>query len=513
MKRGVAFIGIAVVAMIVLGALVPTGFMPDEDQGYLFVNLQLPDAASLQRSDEVMRKVESIMDRYGEIEYYTTATGFSLLSGSMTSNSGFVAVSLKEWSERDRTANAVIRDLNAVFSSKIREAQVFAFGPPPIPGLGNGSGFTVMVQDRGGNTPEYLAMQTSGFIRELIQRPEIGSAFTTFRAEVPQRFLDIDRDKVLQAGVPLNSIYTTIGAFLGGTYVNDFNRFGRLYRTYIQAEPEFRQDQEKMNLFFVKNRDGKRAPLSSFVEVKEVTGPDYINRFNLFRAIEVKGVPEKGYTSAQAMKAVEETAAKVLPSDMGFEWTDMSYQEKKASGTGAVIFVFSLIFVFLILAAQYESWSLPFSILLGTPFAILGAFLALFVARIFSESYLSNVFAQISLVMLIAMAAKNAILIVEFAKLEFDKGLSLFDAAIRSAELRFRPILMTAFSFILGILPLIFASGSGAEARKVMGMSLLGGMILATILGVFFYPMLFVLIGRIAGYEKNRAALKTGEEQ
>jgi len=508
MKRGVVLIGIAVVAMIVLGGVLPSGFMPDEDQGYLFINLQLPDAASLQRSDAVMNRVEKILDRYEEFEYYTAATGFSLLSGSMTPNSGFVAVSLREWSERDRTATDMITVLNADFSKEVREGQVFAFGPPPIPGLGSGSGFTVMVQDRGGNTPEYLAEQTTGFIRELMQRPEVGSAFTTFRAGVPQRYLDIDRDKVLQSGVALNSIYTTIGAFLGGTYVNDFNRFGRLYRTYIQAEPEFRQDPDKMNLFFVRNVRGERAPLSAFVNVNEISGPDYINRFNLFRAIEVKGAPAQGYSSAQAMAAIEETAARTLPSDMGFEWTDMSYQEKKASGTGAIVFVFSLVFVFLILAAQYESWSLPWSILLGTPFAVLGAFLALFVARLFSESYLSNVFAQISLVMLIAMAAKNAILIVEFAKLEFDGGLSLFDAAIKSAELRFRPILMTAFSFILGILPLIFAAGSGAEARKVMGMALLGGMTLATILGVFFYPMLFVLIGRIAGYEKGRDAVK-----
>jgi HAE1 family hydrophobic/amphiphilic exporter-1 len=508
MKRGVVFIGIAVAAMIVLGGVLPSGFMPDEDQGYLFINLQLPDAASLQRSDAVMNRVEKILDRYEEFEYYTAATGFSLLSGSMTPNSGFVAVSLREWSERDRTATDMIRVLNADFSKEVREGQVFAFGPPPIPGLGSGSGFTVMVQDRGGNTPEYLAEQTTGFIRELMQRPEVGSAFTTFRAGVPQRYLDIDRDKVLQSGVALNSIYTTIGAFLGGTYVNDFNRFGRLYRTYIQAEPEFRQDPDKMNLFFVRNAQGDSAPLSAFVNVNEISGPDYINRFNLFRAIEVKGAPAQGYSSAQAMAAIEETAALTLPSDMGFEWTDMSYQEKKASGTGAIVFVFSLVFVFLILAAQYESWSLPWSILLGTPFAVLGAFLALFVARLFSESYLSNVFAQISLVMLIAMAAKNAILIVEFAKLEFDGGLSLFDAAIKSAELRFRPILMTAFSFILGILPLIFAAGSGAEARKVMGMALLGGMTLATILGVFFYPMLFVLIGRIAGYEKGRDAVK-----
>jgi HAE1 family hydrophobic/amphiphilic exporter-1 len=386
----------------------------------------------------------------------------------------------------------------------INEAQVFAFGPPAIPGLGSGSGFTLMIQDKGGNTPDYLAKQTVNFVQAAMKRPEIGSIFTTFRATVPQRYMEIDKDKVLKAGISLNDIYTTVGAFLGGSYVNDFNRFGRLYRAYIQAEPKYRQNENQINLFFVKNREGKSVPLAAFVDIKEIVGPDYTNRFNLYRAIELSGGPGPGYTSAQALDALEEMAENILPSDMGYEWSNMSYQEKKASGTGAIVFVFSLLFVFLILCAQYESWSLPFSILLGTPFAVFGAFMALFISRQFSQSYELNVFAQIALVMLIAMAAKNAILIVEFAKLEFDKGLSLFDAAVKAAELRFRPILMTAFSFILGVLPLVVASGAGAEARVVMGMALLGGMTVATLLGVFFYPMLFVFIGKIAKYEQKR---------
>jgi HAE1 family hydrophobic/amphiphilic exporter-1 len=295
-----------------------------------------------------------------------------------------------------------------------------------------------------------------------------------------------------------------VGAFLGGSYVNDFNRFGRLYRAYIQAEPEYRQNEKQINLFFIKNKENQSVPLAAFVDIKEIVGPDYTNRFNLYRAIELAGGPASGYTSTQALDALEELAGEVLPGDMGFAWSNMSYQEKEASGTGSVVFAFSLLFVFLILAAQYESWSLPFSILMGTPFAIFGAFIALFAARQFSQSYELNVFAQIALVMLIAMAAKNAILIVEFAKLEFDKGLSLFDAAIKAAKLRFRPILMTAFSFILGVFPLVLASGAGAEARVVMGMALLGGMTLATVLGVFFYPMLFVFVGKIGKYEQKR---------
>ncbi|GAI84345.1 unnamed protein product, partial [marine sediment metagenome] len=331
-----------------------------------------------------------------------------------------------------------------------------------------------MVQDKSGNTPDYLAKQTANFIQAAMKRPEIGSVFTTFRANVPQRYMEINKEKVLKAGISLNNIYTTVGAFLGGSYVNDFTRFGRLYKAYIQAEPQYRLNEDQVNLFYIKNNAGDSVPLSAFVSIKEIVGPDYTNRFNLYRAIELTGGPASGFTSAQALDALEKVAVEVLPADMSFQWSNMSYQEKKAAGTGGIVFVFALLFVFLILAAQYESWSLPFSILLGTPFAIFGAFLALFLARLYSQSYELNVFAQIALVMLIAMAAKNAILIVEFAKLEFDKGLSLYDAAVKAAKLRFRPILMTAFSFILGVMPLVIASGAGAEARVVMGMALLG---------------------------------------
>ena len=501
---GVVFIVVLSVAMGFLGKLVPGGFMPEEDMGYLLVNIQLPDAASLQRSDAVAKKVEKIIEKYEEVEFVTTAAGFSLLSGSLSTNAGFIFVSLEDWSKRDKTANEIIARLNIDFYSQINEAQVFAFGPPAIPGLGSGSGFTLMVQDKGGNTPDYLAKQTANFIQAARKRREIGSVFTTFRANVPQRYMEINKEKVLKAGISLNSIYTTVGAFLGGSYVNDFNRFGRLYKAYIQAEPQYRLNEDQVNLFYIKNNAGDSVPLSAFVSIKEIVGPDYTNRFNLYRAIELTGGPASGFTSAQALDALEEVAKESLPDDMSFQWSNMSYQEKKAAGTGGIVFVFALLFVFLILAAQYESWSLPFSILLGTPFAIFGAFLALFISRLYSQSYELNVFAQIALVMLIAMAAKNAILIVEFAKLEFDKGLSLYDAAVKAAKLRFRPILMTAFSFILGVMPLVIASGAGAEARVVMGMALLGGMSLATLLGVFFYPMLFVFIGKIGRYEQTR---------
>ncbi|WDP83968.1 MAG: efflux RND transporter permease subunit [Desulfobacter sp.] len=501
---GLIFILVLTCGTGIVGKLLPAGFVPAEDMGYLFVNVQLPDAASLQRSDVVTKKVEAIVKRHKEVTYVTTATGFSMLSGAMGTNSGFIFVALKDWSERERTAKEVINALNRDFFLEINEAQVFAFGPPAISGLGSGSGFTFMLQDRHGNTPAYLGLQAANFIKEAQKRPEIGSIFTTFRPTVAQKLIEVDRDKALKAGISLNDIYTTIGAFLGGSYVNDFNRFGRLYKAYIQAEPEYRQSQNQINLFFLKNKNGDSVPLSAFARVKEVFGPDYTNRFNLLRAAELTGSPAQGYSSAQALDALEEVAAQVLPEDMTYAWSNMSFQEKEAEGSGALVFVFSLIFVFLILAAQYESWSLPFSILMGTPFAIFGAMGLMYLARFYDLSYENNVFAQISLVMLIGMAAKNAILIVEFANIKFNEGLSLFDAAVESAKLRFRPILMTAFSFILGILPLVIATGAGAEARKIMGVALLGGMCLATSLGLFFYPMLFVFIGKIGRYEKKR---------
>ena len=501
---GVLFIVVMCCGTGVVGKLLPGGFIPTEDMGYFMVNVQLPDAASLQRSDAVTRQVEQMLAKHPEVLHVTNATGFSMLSSSMGPNYGFLFVSLKDWDEREKTADDLVNELNKTFYLGVNQAQVFAFTPPAIPGLGTGSGFTFMLQDRLGNTPAYLGHQATQFIAAAKKRPEIGSIRTTFSPNVPQKLIEVNRDKALKAGINLNDIYTAIGTFLGGSYVNDFNRFGRLYRAYIQAEPEYRLNAKKLGQFFVKNKAGKSVPLSAFIRVKEVYGPDYTNRFNLMRAAEISGTPAQGYTSIQAMAALEEVAAKVLPDDMTYAWSNMSYQEKAASGTGAVVFVFSLIFVFLILAAQYESWSLPFTILLGTPFALFGAMGFLYLARFYDLTYENNVFAQISLVLLIGMAAKNAILIVEFANIKFHEGMSLFDAAIESAKIRFRPILMTAFSFILGIFPLVMATGAGALSRKVMGVALLGGMCLATLLGVFFYPMLFVFIGKLCRYEKKR---------
>jgi HAE1 family hydrophobic/amphiphilic exporter-1 len=503
-KRGVIFLIIMTLGAGLFGKLVPGGFIPEEDMSYFYVNMQLPNAASLQRSDVIAKEIESILLSYPEVKFVTNATGFSLLSGAMSSNNGFMFVTLVDWGERSETTKQIIQRLNYELASKIKGARAFAFGPPAIPGLGNGSGFSIMIQDQGGNTPAYLAENTYRFIRAANGRPEIGTAFTTFQATVPQRFMDIDKERALKLGVSLNDLYTTIGAFMGGAYVNDFTRFGRLYKTYIQAEPQYRVNQDQITNFFIKDNSGNMVPLATMAHITPISGPDYTNRFNLYRSVEVTGGPAPGYTSAEAMAALEEVAVKVLPQGMSYSWNAMSFQEKKASGSLGIILTFSLIFVFLILAAQYESWSLPFSILLGTPFAIFGALFALWAARLISPTFENNIFAQVSFVMLIGMAAKNAILIVEFANEEFKKGLTLFDAAIKAAKSRFRPILMTAFSFILGVFPLVIASGSGAEARQVMGMALLGGMTVATLLGVFLYPMLFIFIGKIARYEQKR---------
>ncbi len=504
LKRSAVFIVVMSVGAGFFGGLVPGGFIPEEDMGYFMVNVQLPNAASIQRSDVITKQIEEILMEIEEVKFVTTATGYSVLSGAMTSNTGFLFVSLTDWAERELTAAEIVAKVNAELAVKIKGAQAFAFGPPAIPGLGNGSGFSIMLQDKGGNDPSYLSANTMKFIKAANERPEIGKAFTTFQATVPQRFMDIDKEKALKLGIKLNDLYTTVGAFMGGAYVNDFTRFGRLYKTYIQAEPEYRVDESQINNFFIKNIEGKMVPLATVATIRPISGPDYTTRFNLYRSVEVTGGPAEGFTSVQAREALKEVAEAVLPQDMSYSWNAMSFQEEKASGSLMMILSFSLLFVFLILSAQYESWSLPFSILLGTPFAIFGALFALWAARLFSPTFENNIFAQVSFVMLIGMAAKNAILIVEFANDEFKKGLSLFDAAIAAAKSRFRPILMTAFSFILGVFPLVVASGSGAEARKVMGMALLGGMSLATLLGVFMYPMLFVLIGKIAGYEKKR---------
>ena len=503
-----AFMGLLIFGIVVLGRHIPAGFVPEEDQGYIMVNAQLPDAASLERTDAVMRKAEAILEKNEGIEGFNTISGYSLVTSAYSSNMGFFFVQLKPWHDRhtpESHATGIVTALNAAFRQDIPEAAVVAFGPPSIPGLGTGAGFTLELQDRGGGSPSYLAEQTQRFMEAARKRPEVGRIATLYRATVPQVFADIDRSKVLKSGVLLNDVNTTLGALLGSSYINDFNRFGRVYKVYVQAEAEFRKDPRQLGLFFVRNHAGGMVPLDTLVSARPAAGPEFTNRFNLLRAAELTGVPAEGYSSAQTLDALEQTAKEVLPPDMSYEWADMSYQERKAPGV-AVVFALAIFLVFLILAAQYENWGLPFSVLLGTPFAVFGAYLGLWGMRQFSPSYVNNVFAQIGLIMLIGLAAKNAILIVEFAKMEHEKGMELVESALNAAKLRLRPILMTAFAFILGVTPLLTASGAGAEARKVMGAAVFYGMLIATILGVLLIPMLYVVVERLVGGKKHAAA-------
>jgi len=509
--RIIALLAIVLLAVTLLGKKIPMGFIPEEDQGYVLVNISLPPASSLQRTDEISKQVDQLLSKEESILSYTTINGFSMLTGSYQTNSAFVFISLKPWEERSETAKQIIEKLNKKLSTKITTATAFAFGPPAIQGLGASAGFSLILQDRGGNSAQYLYEQTQAFIAAAKKRPEIGRIYTTYNAGTPQIKLEIDNNKAMKLGVPVSKITEALGAILGGTYINDFNRFGRQYKVFLQGEAVDRVKPENLNLVYVKNNNGDMLPLSTVVTATKVTGPEFTNRLNLFRSAEIGGGPAKGYSFIQAQDALEEVAKETLPSDMSYDFINLSYQIKHSPGSSTV-FLMALIFVFLILAAQYESWKLPFSVLLGAPFAVFGAFLGLFLAGIGSDAYVNNVFAQIGLVLLIGLVAKNAILIVEFAKEEYDKGVPIFEAAMVAAKLRFRPILMTAFAFILGVVPLLTATGAGSQARIVMGMVVFSGMLVATILGVLIVPGLYIMIEKTGSKKKELTEDKKNTE-
>ncbi len=488
-------LGISVVS-VGMGRQLPASFIPEEDQGYAFLQIQLPDAASLQRTDAVMRKIDDMLTHTHGVQSFSGISGFSLLSNTSASYTGFYFLQLEPWHDRlteELSAQGLMRTLNKRMATEIPEAIGFAFGPPAIPGLGTAGGFTFMLQDRSGGTVTQLSEMLEKLALAARKRPEIASVVSTFRPSVPQLYVEVDQDRVLKQGLQFSEVYQTLQAFLGGAYVNQFNRFGRQWKVYLQAEPEYRTSADKINNFYVRNSKGDMTPLASLVTIKRVSGPEYTNRFNLYRSIQINGSPAPGFSSGQAMAAMEQVSKEVLPAGFGYAWSDMSYQEKKAEGGQAMVFAMSFVFVFLILVALYESWSLPFSVLLSVPVAVLGAYGGLLLRK-----FDNNVFAQIGLIMLIGLTAKNAILIVEFAVLEHSKGKQLVEAALEGARLRLRPILMTSFAFILGCVPLWTAKGAGAIGRKVLGSSVITGMSAATILGIFLVPVLFVVVERVA---------------
>jgi len=479
------------------GSRLSSGFLPEEDQGYVFASLSLPYAASLQRTGEAAKKVEDVLLKTPGIEHVTSVLGFSLLSTVQSTFSAFFFITLKPWDERTKPEEqyAALKQHISKELAAIPDGIGFSFPPPVIPGIGTSGGVTFMLEDRSGKDVKFLGDNLNKFLAAVKKRPEIATATTTFLPAVPQIYIDVDRDKVLKQGVDLTQVTQTLQTFMGGYFVNYFNRFGRQWQVFVQAEGEYRTRAENVGLFFVRNSNNDTVPLSSVTKIEEREGPEFTMRFNLYRAAQINASAAPGYSARDAMNALEETFRQTMPAGMGYDYAAISYQEKKAAEgvSPMVVFGMSLLFVFLILAALYESWSLPFSVLLGTPIAVFGALGALWL-----RGMENNVYAQIGLVMLIGLAAKNAILIVEFAKVEYEKGKPLIDAALAGAQLRLRPIIMTSFAFILGCIPLWLASGSGAVGRRIMGTTVIGGMLAATLIAIFIIPVTFYLVERLA---------------
>lgn len=516
-------VGVTVVVLLIFTGLaaffarkLPRGFLPEEDQGYIFAALQLPDASSLQRTSSAAEQVENILQTTPGIDHVTTVVGYNMLSGVQNTYSGFFWVTLKEWAARKSAAEQywpIKMGLNKVLSN-VPQGTTLAFPPPSIPGVGASGGVTFVLEDRSARGFDFLQENEQTFLAAAKQRPEFSSLFTTALMDVPQLSVKVDRDKVLSQGVALSDVYQTLQAFMGGAFVNFFNRFGRVWQVYVQAEGKFRTQADNVGRFYVRNSSGQMVPLSAVTSIASRVGPEFTMHYNLYPCVQINGIMKPGYSSEQGMKALEQVFAQTMPAGMGFDYMGMSFQEQKAQQgvPPSVIFGFSVLFVFLVLAAMYESWTLPFSVLLSTPIAVFGAFCILFSRRVVGlelfQNYASlgledNVYAQIGLVMLIGLAAKNAILIVEFAKLEFEKGRPLVEAALEGAKLRLRPILMTSFAFILGCVPLWRATGSGAVSRQVMGTVVIGGMTAASGIAIFIVPALFYLVEKIGGAERT----------
>ncbi len=484
----------------------PTGFVPNEDQGYFYAVFNLPDGASMERTDQLMRRAEADVRTIPGIGEVLTMGGLNLLTNAYTSNNASLIVMLKPWEERGHAEEqlpAILAAARKRFSA-YPEANSLVFPPPPISGLGNASGFVFELQDKTGRTPQELAATNTKFMQALAKRSEITGIYSAYSTSVPQIKLNIDRDKARTLGIPINDLFRGLQIYLGGLQVNDFNLFGRTYKVMLQAEQDFRKSPESINDIYVRSKDDAMVPMSTVSSIEMTTGPDILQRYNMFRTAEINGSNAPGFSTGQSLEVVEDVAAKELPQGYGYEWTSIAYQEKEAGGSQGPIFAMAMIFVFLVLAAQYESWAVPFSVLLGLPVCVLGALIGVSL-----RDLENNVYVQIGIVALMGLAAKNAILIVEFAKEFHEKrGMGLVAAATEGARLRFRPIMMTAFAFILGVLPLVLAHGAGAAARVSIGIAVFAGMLMASTVGLFFIPMLYVVIqGAAYMAARNRQAI------
>jgi HAE1 family hydrophobic/amphiphilic exporter-1 len=488
---------ILIIAAVAVGAglfgrALPAGFIPEEDQGIFGINVTLPPAASLERTGRVLTQVEQILAKTEGLEAFTTIGGYGVVTSTYQPNFGTIFVRLKPWDERHSEAlhvRGVMGGLQRQLAA-IPEAVIFPFNIPTISGFGASAGFNFLLQDRSGSlSVQQLGDISRQFLDAARKRPELANLFTSFDPRYPQVKVDLDREKARKLGVPINEVFQALSAVMGGNYVNDFNRFGRLFRVYVQADADYRREPSDIGDIYVRSETTKSMiPLSTLVSITSENGTEVTNRFNLFRSVEINGVPGRGYTSGQALAALEDVFKETMPREMGFAYSSLSYQEKVAPPAGPT-FVLAIVFVFLLLAAMYESWRLPWAVLLGSPLVALGAFFGVWLM-----GYDNNVYVQIGNIMLIGLAAKNAILIVEFAKAKHEEGMPIQEAALESARLRFRPILMTAFAFILGVVPLMIASGAGAGAQNVMGTAVFWGMLVATFLGVFLIPGNFAFV-------------------
>lgn len=504
--RTALFVAVTLCLVVAGWKMLPSGFLPDEDQGYLMVFVGTPDASSLQTTMRAMNHAEQVVASRPEVEFTSLAAGYNMMAGISSTNSGVIFVVLKDYKQRKLSAAQIASQLTKELYVAIPEAECYAFIPPSIPGLGVTSGITLEVQDLEGRGTTYLSDQTLRLMDSLRRSPTIASVSTQFSADIPRRRIDIDKQQAMNQGVALTDIYNALSTYLGGSYIGNFNKFGKLYQSYIQAAPDRRLNAHSLDYYFVENSSGESVPLSAFATVKDTVGVEYITLFNLNESISLTVTPTAKASTGDVMKDIEQIASKTLPNDIGFSWSGISYQEANASKGETAVYLLAVVFVFLALAALYNSWGLPLAILMSVPVAVVGALVTVIGAHIADALYVNNVYMQISLVMLIGLAAKNAILVVEYADTSFfaSNNITLIDAAIGAARQRVRPIIMTAFAFILGVMPLVFASGVYSTARNIMGVALVGGMLAATLVGIFLYPATYYLVAKIGKFEKRR---------